>query len=71
MACAFRSFFYSILVITGRCLAVNERMRSTEPCLRLERFPSLAGLSPENARSVGLRLTNRATGKNLIFKDYE
>ena len=36
----------SISVISGQWLGDNERLCSIEPRLRLERFPSQAGLEP-------------------------
>ena len=49
--------FYCISVISGRWLGDNERLRSMEPRLRLEKFPPQAGLESGTARSDGQRLT--------------
>ena len=39
MYCDLTSFNDSIIVISGRCLDVNERLCAIESCLRLERVP--------------------------------
>ena len=49
-------------VISGRWLGDNERLCAMESLLRLKRPPPQEGLEPGTARSVGQRLTYRATG---------
>ena len=56
MACDFTSFSNDS-VISGRWSGDNERLRASEPRLRLKRSPPWAGLETEIARSVGQRLT--------------
>ena len=56
--------FNSISLILGRWLGDNEKLCAMEPRLRLERFPSQAGLEPGTARSVAQLLTYLATGRS-------
>ena len=57
----FYVLFNSISVISGPCLDDNERLCVMESRLLLERFPPQVGTEPGTARSVGQRLTHRAT----------
>ena len=47
--------FYSISVISGRCLDDDVRLCAVESCLRLERLQLQAGMELGTARSVGQR----------------
>ena len=49
----FYVLFNRISVLSGRFLDDNERLCAMEHRLRLERFPSQAGLEPGTTRSVG------------------
>ena len=53
--------FNSNSVIIGRQEVDNEMLYAMEPRLRLERYPSPAGLEPGTASSAGQRLTYLAT----------
>ena len=58
----FYVLFNSISVISGRSADENERLCAMEPRLRVKRSSPQAGLELTTARSVGQRLTHRATG---------
>ena len=54
--------FNSISVISGLWMDDKERLCAIEHRLRLKNSSPQAGIEPRTARSVGKRLTLRATG---------
>ena len=62
----FYVLFNSISVISGQWADDNERLCAIEPHLELKRALPHAGLKLMTARSVGQRLTHRATGAPLV-----
>ena len=66
ITCDFTPFLNSISVISGLLEGDNERL-SAMKILRLERFPSPAGLVSGTARSAGKRLTE-PTGLLTVFE---